>query len=61
MTQPDDDTSWMSPAYQADDVKLHVVDEPLTDEEARAWLAQTVAPAGDMATTIDTTEEVQGA
>lgn len=59
MTQPDDG---MSPAYHADDIKLKVAGgaATLTDEEARAWLAQTV-PAGETSRTIDTTKEVQGA
>ena len=48
--------------YQAGDVKLKLVVTPptLTDEEARAWLAQTVPPAGGAPRTIDV-EEVPGA
>jgi hypothetical protein len=60
MTQPASDG--MSAAYHAADVQLKVYDTGgLTEEEARAWLAQTVPPSGEARRTIDTTEEVQGA
>jgi phosphoribosylaminoimidazole-succinocarboxamide synthase len=60
MTQPADDG--MSAAHAAGDVKLKIlVDKVLTEDEARAWLAQTVTPSEDARRTINSAREVQGA